>query len=115
MLKKERRISREDIKALDKPVFFLNSGTVSIRVFVNKNKVSASKFSFSVSKKTEKTAVMRNKLRRSGYDIVRESMDKVHPGYFIRFTFNSTYKEGLEGVLKKEIVDVLNRAKLLKN
>ena len=115
MLKKERRISREYLKSLEKPIFFLNNGTLSVRVFENKDKGLCSKFSFSISKKIEKTAVVRNKMRRLGYDIVKEYMDSVKDGFFLKFVFNSTYKDGIESYIKREILDMLNKAKLLKN
>ena len=106
MLKKERRIGRELLKKLVKPAVFSNSSLISARIYALK--AQKSRFSFSVSKKVEKSAVLRNKMRRAGYEAIRESLPSIKDGFAFRFTFNKKPQN-----YKQDIIEAINQ--ILKN
>ena len=102
MLKKERRIGRELLKKLVKPTVFANSTLISARIYSIKGEKS--KFSFSVSKKVEKSAVLRNKMRRAGYEAIREKLPLIKEGFAFRFTFNKKPQNN-----KQDIIEAVNK------
>ncbi len=71
-------------------------------------------FSFSVSKKVSKSAVVRNKLRRRGYSVIESNISNIKPEHFLFFS----YKKGGEKVSYKElennVVGLLEKSFMLK-
>ncbi len=115
MLPKNRRISRSyfpDIvktgKRLNSPHFLLY-----IAPHPGADNLGNSKFSFSASKKNYKDAVVRNKLRRRGYSIIKNNIRGIQNGHFFFFS----YKKGGEKLdfseLNEEIVKLLSNYTVL--
>ncbi len=74
MLPKRNRISRSLFANVLKNGSFSHSSSFSFRLLISQ--VGLPKFSFVVSKKVSKSAVVRNTLRRRGYSIVRAVLGK---------------------------------------
>ncbi|HEY0221174.1 MAG TPA: ribonuclease P protein component [Candidatus Paceibacterota bacterium] len=112
MLPKKRRIVRKDFsyisnsgKRLHSPIFLLN---------LAKNKAnSASQVAFSVSKKTEKSAVKRNKLRRLGYRVLENNIKLIKPGFFAHFLFKKIKSFPEYEEIEKEVVELLSKSSVL--
>lgn len=86
MLKKTRRIRRSEFSYILSNSKRINTPHLLLCVAQGLNSIE-SKFSFSVSKKVSKSAVVRNKLRRRGYSIIGKNIDKISNGYFFFFNF----------------------------
>ncbi len=67
----------------------------------------ASKFAFSVSKKIQKLAVDRNRLRRQGYSVVGKYLSKIPDGFLFFFSFKKGQYPILFSDLEKEIIGLL--------
>lgn len=67
---------------------------------------SGGRFCFSVSKKIAKDAVTRNKMRRSGYRLIKKLMPKIKPKIIAAFSFKKVPQnddeiyEKLESIIK---------------
>jgi ribonuclease P protein component len=70
MIPKANRINRENFEKVMKKGGFLNSSLFSLRFLKNPEKTTH--LSVVVAKKVAKTAVLRNKVRRRGYSILRK-------------------------------------------
>ncbi len=77
------------------------------------NNLKQSRFGFVVSKKVDKRAVVRNKIKRRLRAIVRENLSKIRPGYDVMILTRSEIKNLTFMQLKNKIDDLLIRAKLL--
>lgn len=82
MLPKDRRIERDIFPKIG-PAKFVRGKFTTISLFPCSGK---SKFSFSISKKVAKTAVLRNKMRRAGYNTINQNLNKVKTGFLVRFS-----------------------------
>ena len=71
-------------KNLGKPRFFGKNANISISVF-DYSEGKNSKFSFSISKKVEKSAVLRNKMRRIGYKVIENELNSIKKGFLGNF------------------------------
>jgi ribonuclease P protein component len=87
MIKKERKLVKGDFKLFKTPVQTLKSEHLTAKVF---NTQGASRFSFSVSKKIEKKAVLRNKIKRMGFLALSRYIANIKPGSLIQFRFTSS-------------------------
>jgi ribonuclease P protein component len=107
MLSRKNRLSRANFDHLLKRGSFCSSSYLTLRFLEE----SSSRFSFVVSKKVAKTAVMRNLLRRRGYSIIKNllplfSLKKHYLTAFIlkkgcpQLTY-AQYKIEIEGILRK--------------
>ena len=115
MLKRDRRISREILKKLVKRRFYVSSYLLSARLFENiENREADSRFSFSVSKKIEKNAVLRNKMRRIGYECVRANLDKIKKGFYVRFLYHKKPQVYKKEVIMSEVLEILLETRLIK-
>jgi ribonuclease P protein component len=66
-----------------------------------------------VSKKVDKSAVVRNRIRRRLYEAVRRHEDLVQGPYDLIFTaFNAQLAAADAAVLQKQVAELLRRAKL---
>lgn len=106
MLSKKHRISKTDFHKLIKPDKILRSSCLTARVFSSAN-LKKAKFSVSVSKKIEKQAVWRNKIRRLVYDTIRKHGESFSKPFFIHFIFNAKPAD-LE-VISTEITKLLEK------
>lgn len=80
MIAKEFRISKKkdfDIILKSKSKFYSNNFVLRF----SKNELSKSRFCVVISKKISKKAVIRNKIRRRIYEIIRLNYDKIKPGF----------------------------------
>lgn len=113
MLPKNRRIARKDFtyilangRKFNSPILLLNIAKIA-------KDSENSRFSFSVSKKVSKSAVVRNKLRRRGYSSIEKNIDKIKPAHFLFFN----YKKGAEKLkyqeIEKEVVSLLEKSFML--
>ena len=76
--------------------------------FATQNKPNvSSRFCFSVSKKVAKQAVVRNRMRRTGYQLLEKYIPEIKPNILAVFSFktipqnNEKIAENLESVLKE--------------
>jgi ribonuclease P protein component len=104
MLPKTRRIKRVSFPK-SKPIKSLRGSFVSGSLY--KGVEAKTKFSFSISKKTAKTAVMRNKLRRIGYKAVQEAIDRIKNNYLVIFYIHSIPKNTED--LDADVKNVLHK------
>ncbi len=84
MLKKSRRISRSDFNGFNRPLKSVKGDFFIARIFQLNPKI-ASKFAFSVSKKQEKSAVARNRIRRLGYVVLANYLPTIQNGIAVHF------------------------------
>ena len=108
MLAKNRRIGRKLFpniltkgKRYNSPILLLYVSTPS----VEKNFLS--RFAFSISKKTAKLAVDRNKHRRRGYSIITKYLKNIKPGYFCFFSFKKNSSSIKFEQIEREIINLL--------
>lgn len=98
MLKKEHRL-----KAGER---ILNARVLSTKLFTLKfttNKTELSRFGFLVSKKIDKRAVVRNRLRRKTRKCIEDNLTNIKPGFDFLFILK---KEALEKT--EEICNIVN-------
>ncbi len=111
MLSKKNRIARKDFPARNKQGFRVFSPLFSGTIYKNEGGV---KVSVVVSKKTAKTAVARNYLRRIFYEAASESTKSFSEGALIVFYPKIEAQKAIFSVLKIEIEKTLRQAKLIK-
>ncbi|MEQ1561330.1 MAG: ribonuclease P protein component [Nitrospira sp.] len=116
MLHKKRRISRKEFFYVLGQGKRYNSQHFLAYVFFDKtkNKPTDSRFSFSVSKKVAKNAVDRNKLRRRGYSILSNILDKIEPDFMVLFSFKKGSDKVSFELLSKEVFGLLSQSHVLK-
>lgn len=71
-------------------------------------------FAFIVSKKIDKKAVGRNRLKRQLREIARQNLSKTKNGYDIIILARKTLMENSGGNIKAEIKKLFKQAKLIK-
>lgn len=102
MLKKGLKIDRNSFKNLSKPDKTIRSNLFTIRIF--KTDDYFSKFSISVSRKVQKKAALRNRMRRIAYDFIRknwlEAMMETKNGNAIHIIFNKMPKDVKNDILE---------------
>ncbi|MEK7062627.1 MAG: ribonuclease P protein component [Patescibacteria group bacterium] len=106
MLSQKYHISKADFHKFTKPDKILQSNCLTARVF-RSTTLKKAKFSISVSKKIEKRAVLRNKMKRLAYDTIRRHGESFSKPFFIHFIFN-TKPADLE-VIPPEITKLLEK------
>ncbi len=75
---------------------------------INKDKIGQkSRFSFSISKKVAKTAVLRNKLRRRGYSIVGRLLNEIPENRCFVFVLKKGAEKQAYKDLEREIVELI--------
>lgn len=113
MLPKKRRISRAEFSDLLSNSKRFNSPSLTFYLSKILNEGGVSKFAFSVSKKVSNKAVVRNKLRRRGYSVIRKYIKQIKPNYYCFFVF----KKGADSIkfasLEKEIFELLSNSLVL--
>ncbi len=109
MLKKKYRLLREtkfDNKNIFTSPFFV--------LRIAKNEKSLSRFGFVVSKKTDKRAVVRNRVKRQIRHNIEENLDKINPGYDILFVLKKQMTNKTTEEINGIAMDALRKLKLLK-
>jgi|SRR3989344_103235 len=109
MLSKSRRIPRKDFLLIKNKGDFVSDNLLSLRFL--KQVDGKSRFSFSVSKKVSNKAYIRNKLRRMGYLVAVEYLDKTCPA-LIHTSFKKIPES--KNTFSKSFCAMLSLAKLLK-
>lgn len=108
MLKKENRLSKfnkiENLKSITTPYFILK---------YQKGDVGIAKFGFIVSKKIDKRATVRNKVRRKLQEIVRENIESVLPYTYLIISKEKSIEES-RGNLSKIFKTILIKNNLQK-
>lgn len=112
MLPKGRRIQRLYFKDLLKSNKRFNSTHFLLYVALKKDK-GPSLFSFSISKKNCKNAVLRNKYRRRGYSVISKNLKYIKPGFMCFFVFKKGFTDLDYIGLEKEIINLLTSAGVL--
>lgn len=103
MLKREYRIPR--IKLANPRTIY----TPYFIVRISRNNVFLSRFRFTVSKKIDKKAVVRNKLRRRMSHSIEQMLGRIRGGYDMAFSLRSTALNKKEDVLNSAIVEVFEK------
>lgn len=112
MLPKGRRIQRVYFKNLLKSNKRFNSTYFLLYTALKKDK-TPSLFSFSVSKKNCKSAVLRNKYRRRGYSVISKNIEKIKPGFMCFFVFKKGFTNLNYNGLENEILNLLTSSGVL--
>lgn len=109
MLPKAHRASKFDFDGFNKPVKSLHSSNISVRLFVLK--ANTNKFAVTISKKIDKKAVVRNRLRRNTYSQISKHIKDFPLGYVYHFIFNSKPVNIKEDIFTNvsEIINKLNK------
>lgn len=109
MLPKKSRIPRKMFSLLLKQAKFFGNDLFLLRF--NQNQHSGSRFGVSVSKKVAKKAVLRNKLRRAGYELIAQNMPKIKKDIMALLSFKKvpTNKSSIEAAFE----DIFKRANLI--
>ena len=79
-----------------------------------KKERKAPRVSFVVSKKAAKLAVVRNKLRRTGYDTIQKNLSNIDKNCLVAVFIKKGAVTLSKKELEKEIISLLKKANLLK-
>jgi len=112
MFPKNKRIPRKLFPLFLKGAKVFKNKLFLFRMVVNKGEAKNSRFCFSISKKIAKKAVVRNRLRRSGYRILKDYLLKIELGVIVNFSFKYVPKDNEE--ILHYLTDILIESKLLK-
>jgi ribonuclease P protein component len=112
MLPASRRIRRKDFKKIFSQGAYFSGVDLSMTTLYSPN-MSTSRFAFSISKKIAKGAVLRNFLRRKGYNAIKEFLPKITHSFFVVFVYKRVPEQKDSTYLKKQIEKLLQKAKLL--
>lgn len=77
-----------------------------LRLVYNQEKGQSSRFCFSVSKKISKKAVIRNKIRRAGYRLLKPLLPSIKSNTLIIFSFIRIPKDDQDII--KNLTHILN-------
>ncbi len=112
MLPQKRRVSRTEFETVLKNGGWYHSPHLTLRA--SKNTLGKkSVFAVSVSKKVAKKAVSRNLLKRRVYSVIGEGLSGVTDGYSAVFFLKKGIAEIVFSDLKKEVISLLQKAKIL--
>lgn len=108
MLKKVNRLSTfgsiKNLKSVPTPYFVLK---------YKKEEAGVAKFGFIVSKKIDKRAVVRNKIKRVLQEAVRENLERIYPYTFLIIAKKEIINESFEKI-ENTMSEVLKKEKLIK-
>lgn len=110
MLSKEQRISRKYFSKIIKKGTSYQGKYISLTVYSDRQDTFPSKFAFVVSKKVASTAVMRNTLRRHGYDIIQKNKEHIRPNFWCVFFFKKNATELSYAEKEYAIIFLLQKA-----
>ena len=111
MLPKKRRVSKQAFKNLQ------GSHSVTLPSFTLRiiRAEGPTRVAFVVSKKIAKTAVLRNKLRRRGYDVIRKIISRLKDGMLLVFYMKKESVTLSANDMLKEVEDGFKQKGFLKN
>jgi ribonuclease P protein component len=110
MLPKNKRIKRATFSLLLNGAKILKNDLFLLKFVFGAEENS--QFSFSVSKKVSKSAVVRNRLRRAGYRLLAKYIDQINPNVLANFSFKSIPKN--DEYMEKSLKNILIDSKLIK-
>lgn len=113
MLSKKNKIQRADFPSSSKKGMVFHSTYTSLSL-QKQTKEEPNKFSFVVSGKVSKKAVVRNKLKRRGYYVIKKFLPTIKIGYFVVFFLKKEIVGLSYSDFEKQILFLLNKAKLIK-
>lgn len=114
MLPSSRRVRQKSFQEIFKNGRFFSGKNLSLTVLKNsKFPEKPSSFAFSVSKKVSNKAVLRNKLRRRGYSIVKGVINQIKPGFLAVFVLKKGAEKLIFQEYKEEIESLLAKSNLL--
>jgi len=112
MLPKNRRIQRVYFKTLLNSNKKFNSEHLTLFLH-NKKDGSPTVFSFSISKKNCKSAVLRNKFRRRSYSVISKNIKNIKPNFMCFFVFKKGFNKLSYFDLEKQILNLLQDSLVL--
>ena len=108
MLSKNRKIPKDLFSIFkQKRAYFVSNDIFSCKYLLYDGKQAL--FSFSISKKIDKNATTRNKLKRICFDVIKGYVDMQIKPFLIWFSWKK--KETNKLIIKKAIEDILNKIK----
>ncbi len=110
MFPKEKRLNTALFKEVMTSGKAFHSSFFTLKVL---KKDSKSLFSVSVSKKVAKSAVLRNKIRRRIYSVIRSIENKIKDGFYIILIAKEPTKTDFE-IIKEEVNNIFVKSGLLK-
>ena len=114
MISKSRRIRRKEISYILSRGKRYNSSYFLVYIVKSDGlEENPSRFSFSVSKKVCKGAVGRNKLRRRGYSIISQNIEKIKPNHLFLFSFKKEAVAKSFSALEKDVLELLSLTLML--
>jgi len=111
MFPKNRRIPRKMFPLLSKGAKTFKNNLFLLR-FVLKSDHKISRFCFSISKKVAKNAVVRNRMRRAGYRLLKTYLSDIKPEVVALFSYRIVPKNDEEII--KNLESILKDSKLTK-
>lgn len=108
MLHKERRIPKAYFPYILKNGARYYSPHLLLYTAKIGNETEKSRFSFSISKKIAKSAVVRNKMRRRGYSIIGKNLMKFKNNHFMFFCFKKGCEKADFSALEAEIMTLIS-------
>jgi len=113
MLPKKNRAGRKTVKKIFKDGVFVGSSNLNLK-YVLENNTTPPQISFIISKTVEKKAVRRNYLRRRGYIILKNYLNRIPNGFFGLFIFNKIKPIHSAFNIEDEIKTIFNKLKFIK-
>jgi ribonuclease P protein component len=110
MLPQNRRIPRKMFPLLSEAAKVFKNNVFLLRLVQGNSKES--QFCFSVSKKVAKSAVVRNRLRRTGYRLLQKYLLEIKSNTLALFSFRKVPKDDEETA--QNINSILKESKLVK-
>lgn len=109
MLPQSHRIPRKMFPLLKNGAKAYKNSLFLLKTVDNNEKNS--RFCFSVSKKVAKNAVIRNRLRRQGYDFIQKHLLEIKPNTIALFSFKKVPQKVTE--TNENIEKILKESKLI--
>ena len=106
MLPKKNRLSGKKVAQLKKqarPINFFGFGLIFL-----KNKINEPRFGLIISKKIDKRAVVRNRLKRLFLQAIKQNLNKFKPGDYLFLVKRVCLKKRLEQI-EDMLLDFLNK------
>jgi len=115
MLSKKYRFHRQnDVKRVYARGDSARSGPFGLK-YMKQSKPADDRIAVVVSKKIDKRAVVRNRIRRRVYEIIRNQLPEMKQGYDLVITvFNVSVARENSQELKQRIIKLLHSAELMK-
>lgn len=101
MLPKKNRLNTKEVEDIFKKGSFLNSNNLTLK-FILKKEGTSPKVSFLTPKTISKKAIVRNRLRRRGYEAIKGFFEVFPAGFVGAFVFGKKSEEFFGGGKEKK-------------